>query len=149
MLRSSRIEIAEDELRAASNDLRTEQDQVFAPYRIELRSASDFKYELAVQKLSAIPSQRASTGLRYLVPGEEEQYDESQLDEMGLSDARGRTLHITASIDLDSKISIGCAGAITTYLQRRKASEYLEGDPAADDAYQILDLQTFSFKDTM
>lgn len=83
------------------------------------------------------------------MPGEEEQFGESQLDEIGLSDARGRTLHITGSINLDSKLGIGCGGAIITYLQRRKASEYLEGDPAVEDAYQILDLQMFSFKDTM
>lgn len=102
-----------------------------------------------MEKLSALSSQKASIGVKYLVPDEGELHNEAHLDEIGLSDSRGRILHVTSAINLDSKVSIGCAGAIITYLQRRRNSEFLDGDPAAEDAYQILDLQMFSFKNTL
>lgn len=116
------------------------------PYKVELRPSNDFKYEQAVQKLAGIPSLGDSIGVRFLVPGEEEQY---HIEEMGLTDERGRALHISSSINLDSRVSTGCAGAVVTYLQRMKASEYLHNDPDADAAYRITRLEVFSLKNTM
>lgn len=115
-----------------------------------MRPLADFKYELALHKLSNLSTLHRTTGVRFLVPGEEEQPNESIVeDEVGMTDERGRSLHISGSVNLESRVSVGCAGAIITYLQRKKASEYLHGDPAADAAYPILRLETFSLKNTM
>lgn len=84
-----------------------------------------------------------------MVPGEEEPAGDILTEEIGMTDERGRALHISGSVNLESQLSIGCAGAIITYLQRKKASEYLHGDPAAEGAYPIFRLETFSLKDTM
>lgn len=93
---------------------------------------------------------QGARGVRFLVPSEGEQDTSAiDMDETGLSDTRGQTLHISGSVNIESCISIGCSGAIITYLQRRKAVEYLTGDTAADEAYQILRLEMFSLKDTM
>lgn len=120
------------------------------PYKLELRPTADFKYEQALQKLSAISTLEATPGVKFLVPGEDERYDEQNYaDEMGLTDTRGRTLHISGCINLESRVSIGCAGAVITYLQRMRQLEYLQGDPAAEQAYLILRMETFSLKDTM
>lgn len=125
-------------------------DHVILPYKIDMRPSSDFKYETAVHRLATISSLDAIPGVKFLVPGEEEEYDaENLLDESGLTDERGQALHLSGNINLESKISIGCAGAIITYLQRKRASEYLQGDPAADQAYQIFRLEMFSVKNTM
>ena len=119
-------------------------------YKHELRPSTDFKHELGLQKLSAISTLEATPGVRFLVPAEEEQYNQqNHTDEMGFNDERGRALHISSSINLDSRVSIGCAGAVITYLQRKRQSEYLHGDPAAEQAYQILRLEMSSLKDTM
>lgn len=120
------------------------------PYKIELRPLADFKYDQALHKLSALSSLQETTGVRFLIPGDGDQTSGTIMaEETGLTDERGRALHISSSINSESKISIGCAGAIITYLQRRKASEYLQGDLAADEAYPILRLEMFSLKDTM
>lgn len=130
--------------------MRTENDGAPLPYKIELRPLADFKYDQALHKLSTLPSLQETTGVRFLIPGEEDQSSGNMFaEETGLTDERGRALHISSSINLESKISIGCAGAIITYLQRKKASEYLEGDRAADEAYPILRLEMFSLKNTM
>lgn len=125
-------------------------DDVPLPYKIELRPLADFKYDQALHKLSTLPSLQETTGVRFLIPGEEDQSsDNSFTQETGLTDERGRALHISSSINSESRTSIGCAGAIITFLQRKKASEYLEGDRAAEEAYPILRLEMFSLKNTM
>jgi DNA mismatch repair protein MSH5 len=56
---------------------------------------------------------------------------------------------MSASVDMESRISIGCLGAVITWIQRKRASEYLQDDPLADLAYKILEVKMFSLKDTM
>jgi len=120
------------------------------PYKLELRPSADFKYEQAIQKLSAISTLETTPGVKFLVPGEDERYTEQNYaDEMGLTAGRGRTLHVSGCINLENQVSVGCAGAVITYLQRLRQSEYLQGDPAAEQAYQVLRIETFSVKDTM
>ena len=88
--------------------------------------------------------------MRFLVPGEDEVDDSLLLaHEPGRTALKGQALRTSANICYDCVVSIGCAGAIVNYLQKRKASEYLHGDPAADEAYQILKFDVFSFRDTM
>lgn len=133
-----------------SNYCSVDDENVPLPYKIELRPASDYKYGNALQKLIATPAIQNAQGFRFLVPGEEEQWNQDRRhDETGLTDERGRALLVSSHVNLQSKISIGCAGAIVTYLQRRKASEFLQGDHSAEEAYHILRLECFSFKDTM
>jgi DNA mismatch repair protein MSH5 len=85
-----------------------------------------------------------------LVPGENVNYDEDfSVDEVGLTSKQGRLLQISARLDLDNTVSVSCAGAIMSYLQRRRASEYLQDDPAAQLAYRVSHVEMFTFKDTM
>lgn len=119
------------------------------PYKTELRPANDFKHDLALEKLGAITSLELPS-VRFLVPGEDEVNDPVLMaHEPGLVDTKGRTLRTYANVDTDCIVSIGCAGAIVNYLHKQKATEYLNGDPARDEAYQILRLQLFSFQGTM
>lgn len=125
-------------------------DDPTLPYKNEMRPVADFKYERALHSLSNLTSLQRTAGVKFMVPGEEEvPINDIVVEEADMTDDRGRTLHISSSINLESKVSVGCAGAIITYLQRKKASEYLHGDPAADQAYPIFRLETFSLKNTM
>lgn len=56
---------------------------------------------------------------------------------------------MSAWLNVDSKVSIGCAGAVVAFLQRRRSSEYLQDDPDAQLAYRIVHLEMFTFKNTM
>ena len=46
-------------------------------------------------------------------------------------------------------IKVGCAGAILTHLQRRRATEYLPGDEMANVAFRIRTLKMFVLDDVM
>ena len=92
----------------------------------------------------------AHTSSRFLVPGDSAAHEQDfQIDEVGLSDRQGGLLQISSWLDLDCKVSIGCAGAVINYMRRRRASEYLQTDPDAQLAYRIFHMEMFTFKDTL
>lgn len=47
-------------------------------------------------------------------------------------------------IDLESRFSIACAGAILTYLHRRRSVEFLPGDDAASSAFLVRSIEMFT-----
>jgi DNA mismatch repair protein MSH5 len=44
---------------------------------------------------------------------------------------------------------VGCAGALLTYLKRRRVAEYLPGDDNARFALQVKTIEAFSMANTM
>jgi DNA mismatch repair protein MSH5 len=56
---------------------------------------------------------------------------------------------MSACVNMESRISVGCLGAVITWIQRKRASEYLQDDPSADLAYRVLEVKMFSLKGTM
>lgn len=120
------------------------------PYRVEPRPNADFGYEQAIVKLASLKTLIAVPDARFLVPGQEAEYgDQLIADEYGMSEERGQILHISSLLNLCSRLSIGCAGAVITYLQRKKSSAYLPEDPAADTAFAINRLEMFSLEGVM
>lgn len=88
--------------------------------------------------------------MAFITPGDTNAYDDDADDAgAGYTRRRGKLLKLTAKIDIESRLTLGCAGAILTYLQRRRAVEYLPGDANADSLFQISNLATFSLKGVM
>ena len=88
--------------------------------------------------------------MRFLIPGESLTYDDRQEhDEFGSTNRQGKLLRISGRINLDSKVSVGCVGAALTYLQRKRAAEFLQDDPDAQQAYRITRMEMFSISGTM
>lgn len=59
-----------------------------------------------------------------------------------------RHLHVLGAIDMDSSVTIGCAGAVLAYLQRRRATVSVAGD-ATPGVFQISSVEMFSLRGTM
>lgn len=121
----------------------------YLPYQIDIRPTPEFSYSNAESKLLALQiSSKHEQRIRFFVPqnglaGPEEVDPE----EMGFTLQEGRLLHISSSVDMENPVTIGCAGAILTYLQRRRAaapSPLEEGNE-----YRIRALQMFNLRDTM
>lgn len=60
----------------------------------------------------------------------------------GYNSRKGKLLHLSSMVDLESRLSVGCAGAVLSCLQRRKAVNHLI--TAADDAPSIFKISTIS-----
>ncbi|KAJ5382814.1 DNA mismatch repair protein MutS core [Penicillium concentricum] len=121
----------------------------YLPYQIDVRPTPEFSYSNAESKLLALKiSSTHEQRIRFFVPqnglaGPEEVDPE----EMGFTLQEGRLLHISSSVDMENPVTIGCAGAVLSYLQRRRAAA---PSPLEDgNEYRIRALQMFNLRDAM
>ncbi|OQE40807.1 hypothetical protein PENCOP_c005G07611 [Penicillium coprophilum] len=140
------------DLNSQNQDQNLAQEDVssaYIPYQIDVRPTPEFSSSNAESKLLALKiSSTHEQRIRFFVPqnglaGPEEVDPE----EMGFTLQEGRLLHISSFIEMDNPVTIGCAGAVLTYLQRRRAaapSSFEDGNE-----YQIRALQMFNLRDTM
>ena len=86
----------------------------------------------------------------FLVPGDDEvSAGHGEACGVGYTNRQGKLLRLSGRLDLESQLSVGCAGAVLSYLQRRRAVQYLPGDQDADRAFQICDIEMFTLEDIM
>ncbi|KAL2370504.1 hypothetical protein RJZ57_005077 [Blastomyces gilchristii] len=125
-------------------------DQFQLPYHLDVRPVQEFNFEGAKLKLASLPLSTSRSETRFLVPGDtfslKQNGDENDL---GFTDHQGRLLNLSGSIDMDNRISIGCVGAIITYLQRKRAAECLTRDSSGSELFNIKSLEMRSLRDTM
>ena len=70
-------------------------------------------------------------------------------NEIGCTNRQGRLLRLSAWIDMESRVTVRCAGALLTYIGRRKAVEYLPNDADAIESFRISTIEMFSLKGQM
>ncbi|KAJ5904388.1 DNA mismatch repair protein MutS core [Penicillium tannophilum] len=122
----------------------------YLPYQVDVRPTQDFSYSNAKNRLVALEASSSHEDrLRFFVPhsgltGPEEISPE----DLGFTLHEGRLLHISSTIDMENPVTIGCAGALLTYLQKRKAAS--TGMEIINScAFRVRFLEMFSLKDTM
>ncbi|KAJ6109241.1 hypothetical protein N7486_001475 [Penicillium sp. IBT 16267x] len=122
----------------------------YLPYQVDVRPTQDFSYSNAETRLVALEASSSHEDrLRFFVPhngltGPEEVSPE----ELGFTLHEGRLLHISSTIDMENPVTIGCAGALLTYLQKRKAAS-TGMEHMNSCAFRVRFLEMFSLKDTM
>ncbi|PNS19011.1 MutS 5 [Sphaceloma murrayae] len=120
------------------------------PYNVEFRVAGDFKFESAREKLASLDvGQSGSSRVSFVVPGDSAGFDDP--DDFGLNSAgrAGQILAVGSSIDMESRISVGCTGAVLNYIGRRRSAASQPGDAAARDFFRISRVSMFSLKGDM
>ncbi|KAH7388768.1 muts domain V-domain-containing protein [Pyrenochaeta sp. MPI-SDFR-AT-0127] len=128
---------------SVSND----NDQFRFPFLLEVRPPSEYHYDAAKSKLVNLRlSQEDSAGINFIVPGE---LAAMSLDKAGAVGQQERLLRLAGIIDMESHVSIGCAGALISYLQRRRTATYLPGDHSAHLMFRVSTIEMFSLRDTM
>ncbi|KAL5397216.1 hypothetical protein PMIN02_002488 [Paraphaeosphaeria minitans] len=124
------------------------EDRFSLPFLLEVRPPSEFSFDAAKGKLATLRFEDdAVPQMNFIVPG-----DLNLLRDESLENApgqQGRLLRLAGLVDMDSRLTVGCAGALLSYLQRRRAAAYLPGDEAAHGMFSISSLEMFSLKDTM
>ncbi|KAL3463308.1 muts domain V-domain-containing protein [Aspergillus heterothallicus] len=124
----------------------------YLPYQLDIRPPQEFNHSNAKNKLVALEiSSRHEDRFKFLVPHgglvDTDQLDNENLD---FTLQEGRHLHMASFLDLENKVTLGCAGAILTYLQRRRSSDLIAGDTAsASELYQIRSFEMSALSGTM
>ena len=126
-------------------------DQFGLPYALDVRPSLEFSYEAAKNKLVNLRvGSDVGPRVTFITPGDSIAHGGYGEDiDNDLVGRQGELLRLSGWIDVDSRITVGCAGAILTYLQRRKAVEYLPGDHNASLAFRITTIEMFSLSGTM
>ncbi|RDW66204.1 hypothetical protein BP6252_09839 [Coleophoma cylindrospora] len=122
---------------------------IFGLYELQSCASSDFSYELGEQTLVNLDIFTADErSIHFLTPND-------CLNGIGSDDIQGghglqaRLLKLAGCADLESRITIGCAGAILSHLARRKAAEFLPQDEAAQGAFRVKNIEMFTLPDIM
>ncbi|KAH1449860.1 hypothetical protein KXW27_000923 [Aspergillus fumigatus] len=112
--------------------------------------SQEFGHSNAIAKLAAleVPSAHEQR-IKFFVP-HNGLIDPEQLgaESLGFTLQEGRLLHMASSIDMENTVTIGCAGAVLAYLQRRRTTDSIT-TLGFTGAYQVRSVEMFSLKGTM
>ncbi|KAL8660590.1 MAG: hypothetical protein Q9202_006399 [Teloschistes flavicans] len=122
-----------------------------APYLLEVRPSPEFGYEAGKAKLCNLHlSSDNAPFAAFVTPGDAESYPEYEGNhEPDHNGYQGKLLRLAGHIDLESRLTVGCTGAVLTYLQRKKAVIYLPGDDEANLAFRVSAVETFNLTGVM
>lgn len=74
--------------------------------------------------------------------------EEMETEARGFTLQEGRLLHMSGSVDMENAVTIGCAGAVLAYLQRRRTIDMIPGTESSD-LFKVKSVKMFGLKDTM
>lgn len=118
---------------------------------LEYRPSPEFSYESGKNKL--INLRLFADGgpeISFVTPGTNDSYEDyGEGNEMGYTGRQGKLLRLSTWIDMESRLSVGCAGALLTYIGRRKALEYLPGSDDTSTSFRISTIEMFSLRGMM
>ncbi|GAB7338813.1 hypothetical protein MBLNU457_5511t2 [Dothideomycetes sp. NU457] len=134
--------------RETSTDGRSE---VFnLPYQLDLRPSAEFNHESAKHKLVNLKiGQENGPRVAYVGPGDVLPADDAEIPEEAAMTEQGQLLRLAGWIDLESQITVGCAGAILAFIHRRRAGAFLPGDEQALNMFRVSTIEMFSLRGSM
>lgn len=128
-----------------------EGDQTRLPYLLEARPNSEFAYELSRNKLSNLRiGEVDGPDVTFVVPGDVLAHDGDSAQRGSASASRQEhLLRLAGWINVESRFSVGCAGAVLSSLQRKRTTAFLPGDEASTAMFRVSTLEMFSLKGSM
>lgn len=120
------------------------------PYLLELRPKSEFDYDSAVSKLVQL-NVGAQDGphVVFSVPGDVHGTVRAQGIDDDAQGSQAALLRLSGWIQTESQVTVGCAGAVVSYIQRRRLARFLPTDPAAQAYFRLAVIEMFSLRDMM
>ncbi|GKZ53619.1 mutS protein msh5 [Aspergillus niger] len=139
-----------DLLRYSTKEIIDSYTLSYVPYQLEVRPSQEFNFSNAKTRLIALDiSSRHEHRIKFLVPHsgfvDGEQLDAENLD---LTLQEGKLLNVYGSVDMENSVTIGCAGVILAYLQRRRASMSISNDRASG-ILRVSSVEMFALTGTM
>jgi DNA mismatch repair protein MSH5 len=126
-------------------------DQTQLPYLMECRPTAEFGYEAARNKLINLNiGQRDGPRVTFVVPGDVvADFEDYNNPDAGIAGRQGQLLRLSGWINIESRTTVGCAGAVLSYLQRRRATAYMPQDPNSAAMFRIRTIEMFTFSGSM
>lgn len=121
------------------------------PYSLEIRPSQEFNYETGKHKIISSPLLSVTgSHISFITPGgAEDNESDAHWNEADYISNQGKLLRFSTKFDIESRLTIGCAGAVISLLQRMKAVENLPGDVDTGSAFRISAIEVFSLSGIM
>ncbi|KAI1273344.1 putative MSH5 protein [Xylaria sp. FL0933] len=114
-------------------------------YILRNLNSADFRYDTGKNKLADLHLD--SDGSRSMLYTSV--VDNTALEDQSQGSRQCQLMRLATFINLDSQLSVGCAGAVLSDIQRRRTIQYLPNDPDAMAAFGIRSVQMFSLFNSM
>jgi DNA mismatch repair protein MSH5 len=126
-------------------------DTTRLPYLLECRPNAEFGYDASRKKLVNLRiGQHNGPRVTFVVPGDVmPQIGSRAVDDYEQQDRQGQLLRLSGWINLESRMTVGCAGAVLSYIQRRRATSYLPHDGDALGMFRVGTIEMFSLAESM
>ncbi|TPX24264.1 MutS protein msh5 [Coccidioides immitis] len=121
------------------------------PYHLEVRPIQEFGFESAKTKLTSLKLRQGSADIpKFLVPGNAFSHENAEdAEDVGFTSQQGELLYLAGIVDMENHVSVGCAGALIAYLQRKRSTQDFQGDSAGDQLLRIDKIEMSSLKSNM
>ncbi|QDS74512.1 hypothetical protein FKW77_007276 [Venturia effusa] len=137
------------ELRHRASSVAESNDEFRLPYLLEVRPSGEFNYDSSKSKLANLRlDSDEGPRVTLTIPGDVIGADGYEIRDEN-SGRHEHLLRLAGWVDVESRVTVGCAGAVISYLQRRRATRYLPGDSLAHGFFRISALEMFSLNETM
>ena len=126
-------------------------DQTRLPYLLESRPSTEFGYDAARNKLVNLRiGQPGGPNVTFVGPGDIVAHEDNPTGgDTGFAGRQGQLLRLSGWINMESRLTVGCAGAVLSYLQRRRVTAYLPGDQASAAMFRVATVEMFSLSGSM
>ena len=120
-------------------------------YDVQYRPPSEFSYDFGKRKLLCLEIHGHSSDSAYFVtPGRTEAFDNQQESTaIDFIESQGKLLKLSAAIDMDSRLTVGCAGAVLAFIGRNRAMDILPGTVGRTASFEVKQIEMFSIQDMM
>ncbi|KAI0125765.1 muts domain V-domain-containing protein [Xylariales sp. AK1849] len=120
-------------------------------YVLRKVKTADFRYDSAREKLLSlqIQSQGDQTMLYRSVADEPADLYAGEDHEGQQGSIQAASMRLGTSVNLESRLTIGCAGAVLGDLLRRRTAHYLPNDPDASVTFRVRSVEMFTLFDSM
>ncbi|KAI1744377.1 putative MSH5 protein [Xylaria scruposa] len=135
-------------LARGSQDVNGNRGDFPGAYILRNLNSTDFRYEAGRDKLLDLHlAMDGSQSMLYTTVVDDATLEADNHQNLG--SRQGQLMRLATSIDLDSRLTIGCAGAVLNDIQRRRTTQYLPNDPDALVAFRVRSVEMFSLFNSM
>ncbi|KAI1812738.1 muts domain V-domain-containing protein [Poronia punctata] len=135
-------------LERGSQDINGNRGDFPGAYILRTLNSTDFRYEPGKNRLRDLHlGMDGPQSMLYTSVVDDTSLETDDLENQGSN--QGHLMRLATSVNLDSRFTIGCAGAVLGDLQRRKTTQYLPNDPEALDPFGVQSVKMFSLFNSM
>lgn len=144
-----RLDASRNSNTAASDD-GSHRDTTRLPYQLELRPNAEFAYESGIDKLANLDLEYEDDPAMTLCSQSDIQHVTGNGQDIEDPARRShRLLKLSSRVNLESRLAVGCAGAVLSFLARKRSALYLPGNAVGDSSLQVASVATFTLREHM